>query len=108
MATRGIERTDLSDGSGHEGFLRHKNYRWFKIASLLSLTALVGYMLIDVQPRPNGGTWYGYTLGTIGALLILWLTMLGLRKRAITRKRSVFCPPIPSGTDTLIPSFSSR
>ena len=29
----------------------------------------------------------GYTLGTIGALLILWLTLLGLRKRAMTRGR---------------------
>ena len=44
-------------------------------------------MLIDQTPRPNGGTALGYTLGTIGALLILWLTMLGLRKRAMTRGR---------------------
>jgi hypothetical protein len=44
-------------------------------------------MLIDVEPRPNGGSWYGYTLGTIAALLILWLTALGVRKRAITRKK---------------------
>ncbi len=44
-------------------------------------------MLIDVQPRPNGGSWYGYTLGTIGVLLILWLTALGLRKRAMTSGR---------------------
>jgi hypothetical protein len=29
----------------------------------------------------NGGTWLGYSLGTIGALLIIWLMMLGLRKR---------------------------
>ena len=32
------------------------------------------------QP-PNGGTWQGYVLGTIGALLIVWLTLLGVRKR---------------------------
>jgi hypothetical protein len=42
-------------------------------------------MLIDIQPRHNGGSWFGYTLGTIGVLLILWLAMLGLRKRAMTR-----------------------
>ena len=29
----------------------------------------------------NGGTWLGYTLGTIGALLILWLMLFGVRKR---------------------------
>jgi hypothetical protein len=88
VATRGIERTDLAgDGSSHEGFLRHKSYRWLKIATLLCLAAILGYALIDVEPRPNGGSWYGYILGTIGALLILWLTLLGIRKRAITRKK---------------------
>jgi hypothetical protein len=54
------------------------------VALGLSLVAVVGYVLADVKPRPNGGTWYGYTLGTIGAGLILWLTLLGVRKRAIT------------------------
>ena len=42
--------------------------------SALSLVAILAYALIDAKPRPNGGSWYGYTLGTIGALLILWLT----------------------------------
>ena len=87
MATRGISRTKISDGASHEGFLRHKRFRWLKIALLLSLAALLGYTLVDVQPRHNGGSWYGYTLGTIGALLILWLTVLGIRKRAMTRGR---------------------
>jgi hypothetical protein len=87
MASRGISRTRLGEGASHEGFLRHKRFRWLKIALLLSFLALLGYALIDVQPRHNGGSWYGYTLGTIGVLLILWLTMLGLRKRAMTRGR---------------------
>jgi hypothetical protein len=87
VASRGIERTDISEGSSHEGFLRHRNYKWLKIAAAVSAVATLLYLLIDVDPRPNGGSWYGYTLGTVGALLILWLTALGLRKRAITRKR---------------------
>jgi hypothetical protein len=88
VATRGIERTDLvGDGTSHEGFLRHKSYRWLKVASLLCLVAILAYMLIDVEPRPNGGSWYGYTLGTIATLLILWLTALGLRKRAMTPRK---------------------
>jgi hypothetical protein len=32
--------------------------------------------------KPYGGTWLGYTLGTIGAVLILWLMLLGVRKRS--------------------------
>lgn len=68
----------------HEGFLRHGQFRWLKVALAASLASLVGYCSIPVEPRPNGGSWYGYTLGTAGALLIVWLALLGVRKRAIT------------------------
>jgi len=70
--------------SDHEGFLRHARFRWLKIALVLCFAAIVGYFAADVKPRPNGGSWYGYTLGTIGALLIVWLSLLGMRKRAMT------------------------
>jgi len=69
----------------HEGFLRHAGFRWLKIASVICVIAVIGYIGADVKPRPNGGSWYGYTLGTIGALLIVWLTLLGYRKRHMTR-----------------------
>jgi hypothetical protein len=68
----------------HEGFLRHANFRWAKISGGLCLLIIVSYALVDVTPRHNGGSWYGYTLGTIGAGLILWLTALGYRKRKMT------------------------
>ncbi len=68
----------------HEGFLRYANFRWAKISGGLCLLIIVSYAMIDVTPRPNGGSWYGYTLGTIGAGLILWLTALGYRKRKMT------------------------
>jgi hypothetical protein len=87
MVTRGIARTTLGEDARHEGFLRHKSFRWLKVALSLCLAALLGYALIDQQPRPGGGTAYGYTLGTLATLLILWLTMLGVRKRAMTRGR---------------------
>jgi hypothetical protein len=69
----------------HEGFLRHKRFRWLKRALVLSGIAVLAYAFADVQPRPNGGTWLGYTLGTIGAGLIVWLSLLGVRKRTMTR-----------------------
>jgi hypothetical protein len=74
-------------GAHHEGFLRHRKFRWLKVAILLSIAAIAGYAFADAEPRPNGGTAYGYALGTVGTLLILWLTLIGLRKRAMTRGR---------------------
>jgi hypothetical protein len=87
MATKagGARQSRRQVVSDHEGFLRHASFRWLKVAVAVSLVALVGYFAADAEPRPNGGTWYGYTLGTIGALLIVWLTMLGVRKRAMSR-----------------------
>ena len=69
--------------STHESFLRHGNFRWAKAAGGLVLFALVGYLFFSVPPRPYGGTWFGYTLGSIGAGLIVWLALLGIRKRRI-------------------------
>ena len=87
MASRGIGKTEFGDGTAHESFLRYRRYRWFKIATFLSLFFIVVYLFTDVSPRPNGGSWLGYTLGTIGAGLIVWLSLLGIRKRAMTRGR---------------------
>ena len=41
--------------------------------------------IADPSLQHSGGTLYGYTTGTIAALLIVWLTMLGIRKRAMTQ-----------------------
>ncbi|MDP4605824.1 MAG: hypothetical protein NWS68_06685 [Erythrobacter sp.] len=69
--------------SDHVSFLKHRGFRWLWIALALSGASIAGYLLIDQQPRPNGGTWYGYTLGTVGLALIIWLSLLGVRKRRI-------------------------
>ena len=86
MATR-VSVQNRVRASAHEGFLTLGRSRWAKIAGTVSLIVLLVYVLHDPHPRANGGTWYGYTLGTIGALLIVWLTALGIRKRATTRGR---------------------
>ena len=89
MASKSLRRatTGRERASEHEGFLRHQSYKWLKIALGVSIVALLVYTFNDVQPKPNGGSIYGYVTGTIGALLILWLTMLGVRKRAISPGR---------------------
>lgn len=70
--------------AAHVSFLKHNNFRWLKVGGVLVILAVLAYFLTDPLPRPNGGSVVGYTLGTIGALLILWLTMLGIRKRNIS------------------------
>lgn len=88
MASRPASRaaqTGRKVSADHEGFLRHRRFRWLKLAAVLCLVTILAYALVDVQPHPNGGSWLGYTLGTIGAGLIVWLALLGVRKRAMTR-----------------------
>ncbi|MEI7932720.1 MAG: hypothetical protein WCI21_06665 [Alphaproteobacteria bacterium] len=65
------------------GFLRHGHFRWFIVAVLLCAAAVWGYLRFEPDP-PSGGSWYGYGLGTVAALMILWLAWLGVRKRSIT------------------------
>jgi len=65
----------------HASFMRHEGYRYLKFASLLCVLSIIAYWWHEPQDGPNGGTWLGYTLGTIGALLIVWLAWLGVRKR---------------------------
>lgn len=78
-------QTSRRISADHESFLRHRNFFWLKAAGLVCLASLLGYILADAKPRPNGGSWIGYTLGTLGAGLIVWLALLGVRKRAMTR-----------------------
>ena len=65
----------------HRSFLVFGNYFFLKLAVLVSAAGAAAYALHDPKPGPGGGTWLGYTLGTIAALLILWLTWFGVRKR---------------------------
>lgn len=65
----------------HESILVYRKHRYLWISLTLAVLALLAYMLHSSPQPPNGGTWLGYTLGTIGALLILWLTAFGVRKR---------------------------
>lgn len=71
----------------HESILAFRKRRYLWVALVFSLAAIVAYMIDDPQEPPNGGTLLGYTLGTIGVLLILWLTWFGVRKRRYSSTR---------------------
>lgn len=65
----------------HESILVFRKRRYLWTALALIGASVVAYWLHDPQEPPNGGTFLGYALGTIGALLIVWLTWFGVRKR---------------------------
>ncbi|NIL94682.1 MAG: hypothetical protein GTO71_09625 [Woeseiaceae bacterium] len=71
----------------HESILAYRKRRYLWIALGVSLLAIVAYLFDDPQEPSNGGTVLGYTLGTTGVLLILWLTWFGVRKRRYSSTR---------------------
>jgi len=64
--------------------LEYRGGRYLRVALVLCAAALAVYAWHEppaVYVKPYGGTWLGYALGTLSALLVLWLLLLGVRKR---------------------------
>ncbi|MCZ6856270.1 MAG: hypothetical protein O7G86_20330, partial [Gammaproteobacteria bacterium] len=61
--------------------LRYRNglHLWWSLTLVGVCVGIFATQTGGGEPA-NGGTWQGYLLGTIGALLIVWLTLLGVRK----------------------------
>lgn len=65
----------------HQSILEYRKGRYGWYALLLVVVASALFIShSDFQP-PNGGTWQGYVLGSVGLALIIWLTALGIVKR---------------------------
>jgi hypothetical protein len=65
----------------HRSILAYARYRYLKLAAGLGVAAIAAYVWHRPPTGPYGGTWLGYTLGTLGALLIVLLLWFGVRKR---------------------------
>lgn len=71
----------------HRSFLEYRNYRYLKLALFLCLSAVGAYIwhrhyhFNTPGGVGYGGTLMGYGLGTVAALVIVWLLWLGVRKR---------------------------
>jgi hypothetical protein len=65
----------------HQSFFNYKNYRYAVRAGALGVLATLAYVFCPLREQSSGGTWLGYTLGTIGALLIIYLAWYGVRRR---------------------------
>ena len=66
----------------HDSILTHARSRYLWVALALCVISIALYVWHDPGIAPNGGTWLGYTLGTVAALLIVWLMLFGVRKRS--------------------------
>jgi hypothetical protein len=65
----------------HRSLLRFAGARYLWWGLALVAASIVLYSTQGGLNPPKGDTWQGYVLGSIGALLIVWLTLLGIRKR---------------------------
>jgi hypothetical protein len=61
--------------------LSYRRFRYLWAALVLVAVSLVTYITQSHERPARGDTWQGYTLGTIAALLVVWLAILGIRKR---------------------------
>lgn len=59
----------------------YKNYRYFKLAVVIILIAYACFLLFEPTVGHYGGSVYGYTTGTISALMVIWMAWYGIRKR---------------------------
>lgn len=66
----------------HQSFVNYRNYRYGTLATIATVATIVAYLLDKPRVPPNGGTWLGYTLGTIAGLLVIFLSLFGVRKRS--------------------------
>jgi hypothetical protein len=66
----------------HQSFINFRGYRYLLLAAAASVATLAAYLLDRPRVPANGGTWLGYTLGTIAAVLVIFLALFGIRKRS--------------------------
>ena len=66
----------------HENILQYRRGRHVWWALALGVLSVALYSTQGARQKPGGGTWQGYVLGSVGVALILWLAMLGVRRRS--------------------------
>lgn len=66
----------------HDSMLAYGRKRYLWIASTLIALSIGAYAWTSPAEPKSGSSWLGYTLGTLAAVLVLWLTAFGIRKRS--------------------------
>ncbi len=84
---RSLSALDADPSARHRGFLLHRRQIYVKFALGACTLAVAAYVFSSPVPRHSGGDWLGYVLGVASTLLIVWLTMIGVRKRKVSPGR---------------------
>ena len=71
----------MNQHNAHESFLVYRGLKFLWVALTLVFVCTLFYIFHNPLGEPNGGTWLGYTLGSIATALIIWLAWYGVRKR---------------------------
>ncbi len=71
----------MQSSTMHQSFFNYRHYRYAVRAGALAVLAILAYAFCPLREPKSGGTWLGYTLGTIAALLIVYLAWYGVRRR---------------------------
>jgi len=71
-----------------ETFFSFRNYLWFWVCFATVILLSAYYLLNQPVGGHRGSTYYGYTVGTISALAIVFLMWFGIRKRSYTAHRA--------------------
>ena len=64
-----------------DSFLTYARHRYLWLTLIVLISSISAYVSHEPVDGPNGGSWLGYTLGAVAALLVIWLTLFGYRKR---------------------------
>lgn len=65
----------------HNNIFDYKKYRYFRLAVVIILAAFIAYMIFEPAVGHYGGSWLGYGLGTLSAVMVFWMAWYGIRKR---------------------------
>lgn len=76
----------------HQGFLANRT--WPTLSVILCMIALAAFLFYVPEGRRDGSTTVGYALGGLSAVIVIWLSWLGVMKRrfassAVRRRNKV-------------------
>ena len=64
-----------------ETFINYKSWKWFWITAAIVLIATVWYLIDEPLMPKSGSTLYGYTIGILSGVIMIYLFWYGSRKR---------------------------